>query len=113
MVLIVDDDEDELKFIERVLRGWKVIVKTCDNPEAALDLIATNHFDVVLVDQAMPRISGLELLKKMKPKSRATRFYVLSGSVKMSFINEAEQLGFHFISKDHMRGAFDLIFEQK
>jgi len=65
-VLWVDDEIELLKphllFLKE--RGYDTI--PCTNGQDALDLIKKHHFDVVLLDENMPGLSGLETLQEIK-----------------------------------------------
>lgn len=65
-ILWVDDEIDLLKshslFLEK--RGYKVV--PCNNGQDALNLIRTSFFDVVLLDENMPGINGIETLNEIK-----------------------------------------------
>lgn len=66
-LLVVDDDESVAMFLTELLRlaGYKVTIMT--NSEQALSLFAKNpqFFDLVITDQTMPGITGVELTRKM------------------------------------------------
>jgi len=65
-ILWADDEMDLLKphllFLNE--KGYKVI--TANNGQDAIDLLKKNDVDIVLLDENMPGISGLETLSKMK-----------------------------------------------
>lgn len=67
-VLVVDDEPDMVKVITWSLTlqepGWEVL-STCDG-ERALDLVAEEHPDVVLLDAAMPEMDGFQVLKEIR-----------------------------------------------
>ncbi len=66
-ILLVDDDENLVFSTELMLRqlGYNVISKT--DPLLALEFFKSEHenFDLVITDQAMPQMNGIELAKKM------------------------------------------------
>ncbi|MFN5930041.1 MAG: response regulator, partial [Sphingobacteriales bacterium] len=66
MILWVDDELESLqsqkKFLET--KGYKV--HTLSNGYDALDYVRENPVDVVLLDESMPGISGLETLSRIK-----------------------------------------------
>jgi CheY-like chemotaxis protein len=65
-VLIVDDDEDTLDIIERVLsrRGAEVI--GVSSAAAALETFGRARFDVMLVDIMMPGMDGYEFMRAIR-----------------------------------------------
>lgn len=64
-VLYIDDEVHNLTTMEVALKKWYKIY-TLDSPVNALDLIAKENIPVVITDQRMPKMSGLELAKKIK-----------------------------------------------
>jgi len=62
-VLLVDDEEHNLEFLERVFRqGFSVAC--AKSGKDALDLLRRETFDVIVADQLMPGMSGVELLQR-------------------------------------------------
>ena len=66
-VLVVDDNKINIKVAERLLKDYKVKVESVESGYACLDLIKTgNHYDLILLDDMMPQMSGVETLKELK-----------------------------------------------
>ncbi len=63
-ILLVDDEEKILKALGRALRdaGHEVVETT--SPRHALRLLGERPFDVLLVDNVMPELGGLELIRE-------------------------------------------------
>jgi signal transduction histidine kinase len=64
-VLFVDDEEPNLVVFEAVC-GDEFPVLTASNGRAALDLMKEHDVGVVLTDQRMPGMTGIELLEKVE-----------------------------------------------
>jgi CheY-like chemotaxis protein len=66
-VLIVDDEETVGEFMRELLESWGMQPTFVARGDAALDLVtaAPRRFDVVITDHAMPRITGLELGRRL------------------------------------------------
>jgi two-component system, probable response regulator PhcQ len=62
-ILVVDDDEAIRKALRRTLsrEGYEVIV--AEKPEDAFEYLRGRSIDLVISDQLMPRMTGLEFLK--------------------------------------------------
>ena len=60
-LLLVDDEPDMLDFLERALRRRFEVHRFCD-PLSALADVQAHRYDVILSDQKMPALTGLELL---------------------------------------------------
>ena len=66
-LLIVDDEPDMLTLLKRSLEPeLGCLVDTASSGEAALEMIRTSDYDLVLADIKMPGISGLEVLEQVK-----------------------------------------------
>ncbi len=65
-ILLVDDDVSVLNSLKRALRGFNVF--TALNGWEALGLLAHTPFALVICDLAMPHMSGLQLLTKLKER---------------------------------------------
>ena len=65
-ILIVDDEQEILAALDTHLSLIGYEVKTCDNPEEALNLISIEKFHIALLDINMPTMTGIELLRKIK-----------------------------------------------
>jgi adenylate cyclase len=72
-ILVVDDNEDNRYTLTRRLQreGWTDLT-TAENGREALDRIAQEPFDLILLDIMMPEINGYEVLKRIKTDA-ATR----------------------------------------
>ena len=78
-VLLVDDEEELVSALtERLcLRGIEATGLT--NAEAALKRVETESFDIAVLDVKMPRISGLELMKRLEAICPHMQFIFLTG----------------------------------
>ena len=65
-ILIVDDDESILNVIETLLKseGYKVV--KAENGVKALAKLKKTKVDLVLIDHFMPKMTGVELLEKIR-----------------------------------------------
>ena len=66
MILWADDEIDLLKPHILFLNEKGYQVKTVTNGADAIDLIKTNYFDLVFLDENMPGLTGLETLVEIK-----------------------------------------------
>ncbi|MDR0496583.1 MAG: response regulator [Treponema sp.] len=65
-VLVVDDLDINLKIAQGLFAPYKMQITLCKNAVWALQLIKDNNFDLVLMDQMMPGMSGMELVKAIR-----------------------------------------------
>jgi len=79
-ILCTEDDKDtrELLVLTLTMAGYDVICT--DSPEKALDLIQAEKFDLCLMDNWMPGISGENLCKKIRTFDSKTPILFYSGA---------------------------------
>jgi len=65
-VLIVDDCVDTTTSLALLLGRWGYRVKVANNGATALQLLAEQLFDVVLLDIGMPHMTGWELARRLR-----------------------------------------------
>jgi DNA-binding NtrC family response regulator len=99
-VLCVDDDELVLSSLSRLFRA-DYEVTTASSGEAALRLVQQQAFDVIVSDQRMPGMKGVELLRQTKELAPQTMRVLLTGYADLTAIvgsvNDAEV--FRYITK--------------
>ncbi|MFH1495662.1 MAG: EAL domain-containing protein [Pseudomonadota bacterium] len=66
VLLLVDDEEGILNAITRVLHSEGYRILRANRPRAALDLLATHPVGVIISDQRMPEMNGIELLRTVR-----------------------------------------------
>lgn len=89
-LLVVDDEPDMLDFLERVLRRRFVVTRT-QSAETALEYLATGSYEVLVTDQKMPRLSGLELLERIRSSYPSLVRVLISGFTEVPEIQRAIQ----------------------
>jgi response regulator RpfG family c-di-GMP phosphodiesterase len=104
-ILIVDDEEIVRSALRETLRRERYQVVTMSDPVAALGVVREQPFSVVITDQQMPGLTGLELLAQVKVmQPDATRILitaVLSLDTVIDAINKGEI--YRFIVKPWLR----------
>jgi CheY-like chemotaxis protein len=79
MVLIVDDDEAVLTFVDRVLSEAGYQTMTASNGPDALELARKTPIDLLLTDVNMPRMTGDELARRLRHEEPALKVLYLTG----------------------------------
>ncbi|MEX0723674.1 MAG: sigma-54 dependent transcriptional regulator [Gracilimonas sp.] len=97
-VVVVDDDELLLEFLEEVLTANNFDVNAFGNPLEALKFLESKKVDLVITDVKMNEMTGDELLKKVKSKYPETGVIMITG---FGNIN-------HAVRALH-KGAFDYV----
>jgi Response regulators consisting of a CheY-like receiver domain and a winged-helix DNA-binding domain len=65
-ILVVEDDKSTRKLIEAVLKRDGYSVHTAENGIAALELMDTQHIDLIVLDIMMPEMDGYEFTKELR-----------------------------------------------
>jgi two-component system response regulator HupR/HoxA len=79
VVLLVDDDPRVLSALRRGLRREPICIETAANGREALERLDGDAIDLVISDQKMPGLSGIELLKAIRSRWPETQRILLSG----------------------------------
>jgi len=92
--LCVDDEENILSALKRVLRKESYRVLTASSGADGLKILKENDVHVVVSDQRMPEMSGTEFLAKVKEKYPDTIRIVLTGYTEVDSITESINRGY-------------------
>ena len=92
-ILVVDDEESIRELLEIMLKRETYVVDVAETADAALKQIGKNKYDVVITDIAMPGMSGIELLAKVKQASHDTAVLVITAHGSTESAVEAMKLG--------------------
>jgi CheY-like chemotaxis protein len=65
-ILIAEDNSINVFLIVKILNDWKVQSTVVTNGAAALEALAKENFDLVLMDTYMPIMNGLEAIQKIR-----------------------------------------------
>jgi CheY-like chemotaxis protein len=95
-IIIVDDDDFLVDMYVTKFNGNDIAVEACKSGDALLEkLHAGIKVDLILLDIVMPKMSGLEVLKKMREEKLGEGIPVvmLTNQSDEKDINEAKNLG--------------------
>ncbi len=99
-ILIVDDDKDILTLLKIKLRDKDLEIKTETSPLKALDIISNEKVDLILIDQQMPEITGLEFIEIVKEKYTELPIILMTAFGDIEDAVQAIKLGaLHYITK--------------
>lgn len=102
-ILIVDDDEGLIHFLRRFFAKEGYDVRDCGNGQAALDLIAGEPFDLILLDYKMPGLNGLDTLREVRRSQVKTPVIIMTAYGTTDTAIEAMKLGAY----DYLPKPFD------
>jgi DNA-binding NtrC family response regulator len=77
-ILVVDDERGLCAGVQEALRREGYVVDAANDTRHALELLGRRLYNLVLSDVRMPEMSGLQLLKEARQKSRDTLFILMT-----------------------------------
>ncbi len=100
-VLFVDDEVNILKALQRLLRSEPIEVLTASKPSEAFELIERYQPQVIVTDQRMPEMSGVDFLKSVREQNNDIIRMMMTGFTDMTIAVEAINHGeiFRLITK--------------
>ncbi|MEQ1683187.1 MAG: EAL domain-containing protein [Burkholderiaceae bacterium] len=118
-LLLVDDEENIIASLRRLLRrdGYNII--TANSGAQGLQQLAENKVDVIISDQRMPGMTGVEFLRRAKELYPETVRLSLSGYTELQSITDAINEGsvYKFLTKpwddERLRSHVNEAFRQK
>ena len=106
LVLVVDDEKSVRFTVSRFLEGEKHDVLTAEHVGQALDHLAARAVDVVVTDIILPKVTGIELLKRVRALSPTTQVIVMTGEPTVETATEAVRAGaFDYLEKPIAKAA--------
>ncbi len=101
-VLLVEDDKKLAKNIEEGLKKQNFRVDVAKDGEEGLYLAKNNKYDVLIIDWMLPKLSGTELIKKLREENIHTPALILTA--KSDIEDKVEGLS---IADDYLTKPFD------
>jgi EAL domain-containing protein (putative c-di-GMP-specific phosphodiesterase class I)/CheY-like chemotaxis protein len=118
-LLLVDDEPSILSALKRQMRRDGYEILTATGGREGLDLLARQSIDVIVSDQRMPGMTGVEFLRTVKTLYPETVRIVLSGFTELQSVTDAVNEGaiYKFLTKpwddDQLREHVAKAFEHK
>ena len=91
--MVVDDDGFFRSTLEEALLLQGYMVKTAADGRRALELVNREPFDLVLTDQNMPGVCGIELIKTLRRNFVSVRAILMSSLLSVELRSQALALG--------------------
>jgi DNA-binding NtrC family response regulator len=92
-VLFVDDEVNILKALQRLMRNEPIKVLTANRPAEAFELIDRWSPQVIVSDQRMPEMSGVEFLSSVRDRHNDVVRMMLTGYTDMTIAVDAINKG--------------------
>ncbi|MBH5316380.1 response regulator transcription factor [Paenibacillus sp. GSMTC-2017] len=102
-ILIVEDELDLQEAIAEGLRIEGYAVDTCDNGQAAYELLYDINYDLVVLDLNLPKWDGLEVLEKIRDERPELKVLILSARDSVNDKVKGLDLG----ANDYLAKPFD------
>ncbi len=122
MVLYVDDEENNLVSFKATFR-LKYKVYTAISGTEAIEIVKKNPIDIIITDQRMPEMTGVEFLEEIIKINPEPMRILLTGYTDMGAVVDAVNKGkiFHYLNKpwseaeldETIQRAYDLYSERK
>jgi CheY-like chemotaxis protein len=80
-ILLVDDNRQGLIARRSVLQELGYKISTAISGDEALELFSRQKFDVIVTDYKMPRVNGVELIRRIREADAGARIILISGFV--------------------------------
>ena len=106
-ILLVDDEEKILKALGRALRDAGHAVVETTSPREAQRLLAERSFDLLVVDNMMPQLSGLDLIREYvssTPENERSQILMMTAHATVESAIEAMKLG----ALDYLQKPFEI-----
>ncbi len=92
-LLIVDDEIDIREFSKSFFKKRGIDVYTADGGNEALDIIAVQSPDLVLLDVQLGRMTGVEVLQKLRANNNNVKVIMVTGNEDEEIVKSAKALG--------------------
>ena len=117
-ILIVDDNKLNLKVASRLLMPYHPVIVEANSGQECLDILDTDHdFDLILMDDLMPGLSGTDTMHLIKKIGRVDGYYIpvvaLTANAVSGQREKYLEMGFDdYLSKPIDRYELDLILKK-
>ncbi|MCL2625245.1 MAG: response regulator [Cystobacterineae bacterium] len=92
-ILLVDDEPNIVNALKRSLRDEGYDVYTAHDGQSALELLKRQKIDLIIADQIMPGMTGVELLKLARLRYPDTARIMLTGNANLNMAADAINQG--------------------
>jgi len=104
-ILLVDDERQILDLNSEVLIDYGFTVYSFDNAQAALELLSSEHIDIIVTDVVMPNMGGVEFISKAKLIAPSIRYLFVSGYLDDKNTEQEQEIS-PLLNKPYTRNDF-------
>jgi CheY-like chemotaxis protein len=118
-LLVVDDEQNILASLKRLFRRDAYVILTANSGKEGLEILKEHKVDVIISDQRMPAMTGVDFLRQAKAGYPDTVRIVLSGYTELQSITDAINEGsiYKFLTKpwedEQLRDQIKEAFQHK
>lgn len=91
-ILLVDDNKMNILLAQTVITKYKMLTDIAYDGEEAFELFKNNHYDLILTDIQMPKMSGVELSKAIRSDEDSVKQKTLILGVTANVLSEDREL---------------------
>ncbi len=102
-ILVVDDDTNHRNMLKTLLTKWGYLILEADDGGVAIEKVTESHFDLILMDIRMTKVSGLEALAAIKEINPAIPVIIMTAFSSVDTAIEALKKGAY----DYLTKPFD------
>lgn len=104
-ILLAEDNAINVLFMKKLFAKWNLEITVAENGKKAIELLAENQYDVILMDVNMPVMDGLEAtrhIRKMQGRQSKIHIIALTAEVSPEMENQIRKAGMN----DYMTKPF-------
>jgi DNA-binding response OmpR family regulator len=87
-ILVAEDNADVSGLVTKVLMGAGYDVDAAQNGAVAWDMLQIKSYNLLITDDDMPKLSGIELVKKTQAARMALPVILMSGNMPLEILKE-------------------------
>lgn len=118
-ILTVEDESAVAHLLALVLCGPHCQVFSATDGEDGLAKVATSSepYDIIITDHKMPRMTGLEMVRKLRARNYSGKIVILSAFLNEATVEEYRTLGVDLMldkpfDMDELRRAIDVLADE-
>lgn len=105
-ILVVEDEEAILEIVSQAMKRHGFEVSTCDNGDAALEMVSSLHPDLVILDIMLPQMDGWEVCRRLKDNRNTKNIPIIMLTARREERDVVE--GLNLGADDYMKKPFSL-----
>lgn len=92
-ILIIEDDKNIVEFLKKGLSAKSFLIEAASDGERGAFLARTGGYDLIILDNSLPKMSGLEVLKEIRLDKKPVPIIMLTVKTEINDKKTAFELG--------------------